>query len=60
MISKLMNVRVPYEVFIARWKRLATCFVDTTENRSGLWITYQKGIIITELHMTPSSSLFLF
>lgn len=34
VVSKLMNVRVPYEVFIARWKRLATCFVDTTENRS--------------------------
>ena len=28
MVSKLMNVRVHYEVFIARWKRLATCFVD--------------------------------
>lgn len=34
VVSKLMNVRVPYEVFIARWKRLATCFVDMTENRS--------------------------
>ena len=52
--------QVPYEVFMARWKRLATCFVDTTENRSGLLITYQNGIIITELHMTPPSSLMLF
>ncbi|XP_067033209.1 uncharacterized protein [Acropora muricata] len=34
VVSKLMNVRVPYEVFIARWKRLAICFVDMTENRS--------------------------
>ncbi|XP_068733941.1 uncharacterized protein [Montipora capricornis] len=33
MVSKLMNVRVSYQVFIARWKRLATCFVDRTENR---------------------------
>ena len=43
MVSKLMNVRVSYQVFIAPWKRLATCFVDTTENRPGLLITYQKG-----------------
>lgn len=27
VVSKLMNVRVPCEVFIARWKRLATCFL---------------------------------
>ena len=38
MVSKLIKVRVNYEVFIAQWKRLTTCFVDTTENILGLLI----------------------
>ncbi|XP_068756774.1 uncharacterized protein [Montipora capricornis] len=42
IVSKLLNVRVPYEVFIARWRSLDTCFVDTTENRSG---RSENGII---------------
>ena len=42
-----MNVRVHYEVFIARWKRLATCFVDNLskgDNNNG--IAYDSTFVV--------------